>query len=92
MNENKENREELRGGALNALHSARAEIRAVHAEGAEGVEITVEGPGAGLLALYSAVTQNLMEVMTKQAHVPPLVAAKMLYDAAAHGLVGLNMK
>lgn len=86
MTENNENREELRGGALNALHNARAEIRAVHPEGAENIEIAIEGPGAGILALYSAITTDLMEVLSEKAGLPPLIAAKAITDAAGKGL------
>ena len=91
MTENNENREELRGGALNALHNARAEIRAVHPEGPEGVvETTLEGPGAGLLALLSIITMNLVETMTKKAGVPPILAAKAIADAVGKGLAEAN--
>lgn len=79
-------------GALNALHNARAEIRATHPERSPGVEVSMEGKAVGLLALYSAISQNLLEVLTEQANLPPLVAAKAIADAAGRGLAGTYKK
>lgn len=75
---------------MNALHNAYAEIRATHPEGSAGVETELNGPGGALLALLSAITMNLMEVMTKKAGVPPILAAKAITGAVKTGLEMAN--
>ena len=84
--------QEMRGGgALNALHEARAEIHTVHEEGTDGVQTTMSGPGAALLALLSVIVMNLMETMTKHG-VPTFLAARAITNAVKKGFEEANKK
>jgi hypothetical protein len=79
------------GGALNALHEARAEIHSVHEEGTDGVQTTLSGHGGALLALLSIIVMNLMETMTKHG-IPAFIAAKAITEAVKKGFEEANKK
>ena len=84
--------QEMRGGgALNALHEARAEIHSVHEEGTDGVQTTLSGHGGALLALLSIIVMNLMETMTKHG-IPAFIAAKAITEAVKKGFEEANKK